>query len=147
MNPNTKHTPKHTHAPAASRERWLDGLGVVLSGTCMVHCLALPLAVTVFPIVQGSILDEQQFHLIMLLLILPTSLIALTIGCRKHKDRLTMALGGVGLVILGFTTLFGHDWFGMLGERVVTTVGGLILALAHIQNYRRCRSVDCQHEA
>ncbi|MFT5792527.1 MAG: hypothetical protein ACI9OF_000567, partial [Saprospiraceae bacterium] len=25
------------------RERWLDGLAVLLSGTCMVHCLVLPL--------------------------------------------------------------------------------------------------------
>ncbi|MFT5793181.1 MAG: hypothetical protein ACI9OF_001224, partial [Saprospiraceae bacterium] len=129
------------------RERWLDGLAVLLSGTCMVHCLVLPLLVTVLPIIQGStLLDEQTFHLIMLLFILPTSLIALTIGCRKHKDRLTMILGGVGLSVLTFTALFGHEVFGLVGERFVTTGGGLILALAHIQNFRRCRSVDCQHD-
>ncbi len=129
------------------RERWLDGLAVLFSGTCMVHCLVLPLLVTVLPIIQGStLLDEQTFHLIMLLFILPTSLIALTIGCRKHKDRLTMILGGVGLSVLTFTALFGHEVFGLVGERFVTTGGGLILALAHIQNFRRCRSVDCQHD-
>jgi predicted branched-subunit amino acid permease len=129
------------------RERWLDGMAVLLSGTCMVHCLVLPLLVTVLPIMQGnSLLDEQTFHLIMLLFILPTSLIALTIGCRKHKDRLTMVLGAVGLFILTFTALLGHEVFGLVGERFVTTVGGLILALAHIQNFRRCRSADCQHD-
>ena len=87
---------KHSTEPQ-SRERWLDGMAVIFSGTCMVHCLVLPLLVTVFPIVQGSLLDEQQFHLVMLLLILPT-------------------------------------------------LGGLVLALAHIQNFRCCRSVDCQHD-
>lgn len=133
--------------PPTHRERWLDGFAVVLSGTCMVHCLVLPLLVTVLPIMQGSgLLDEQAFHLIMLLFILPTSLIALTIGCRKHKDRLTMILGGVGLSVLTFTALFGHEVFGLVGERYVTTGGGLTLALAHIQNFRRCRSVDCQHD-
>jgi hypothetical protein len=142
MNPIDKHSAAPTH-----RERWLDGMAVFLSGTCMVHCLLLPLAVTVFPIMQGSsLLDEQTFHLIMLLFILPTSLIALTIGCRKHKDRPTMILGALGLSILTFTALLGHEIFGLVGERYVTTVGGLILALAHIQNFRRCRSVDCQHD-
>ena len=136
---------KHSTEPQ-SRERWLDGMAVIFSGTCMVHCLVLPLLVTVFPIVQGSLLDEQQFHLVMLLLILPTSLIALTIGCRKHKDRLTLILGTIGLSVLTFTALFGHDVFGFQGERIVTTFGGLVHALAHIQNFRCCRSVDCQHD-
>ena len=136
---------KHSTEPQ-SRERWLDGMAVILSGTCMVHCLVLPLLVTVFPIAQGSLLDEQQFHLVMLLLILPTSLIALTIGCRKHKDRLTLVLGTIGLSVLTFTALFGHDVFGYQGERIVTTLGGLVLALAHIQNFRCCRTVDCQHD-
>lgn len=113
----------------------------------MLHCFALPVMVTLFPILQGSLLDEAYFHLIMLVVILPTSLIALTIGCRRHKDMLTMTLGGLGLTILTLTALFGHAWFGLSGERIVTTIGGLILAASHIQNYRCCRKVDCQHDA
>ena len=124
----------------------LDSLAVILSGTCMVHCLALPVLVTLFPIVQGSLLEEQYFHLIMLGLILPTSLIALTVGCRKHKDPVTIALGAAGLVTLTVTALIGHEIFGVLGERIVTTIGGLILASAHIQNYRCCRRENCQHD-
>ena len=128
------------------KERLLDGLAIVLSGTCLLHCLALPLLVTVFPIVHGSLLEEKYFHLIMLVLILPSSLIALTVGCRKHKDRWTMALGAVGLCVMTITALFGHDLLGTLGERVSTSVGGVVLAIAHIRNYLTCRRVDCQHE-
>jgi hypothetical protein len=124
----------------------LDSVAVILSGTCMLHCLALPVLVTLFPIVQGSLLEEQYFHVIMLGLILPTSLIALTVGCRKHKDPVTMALGATGLVTLTVTALIGHELFGVLGERIVTTLGGLILASAHIQNYRSCRKENCQHD-
>ena len=124
----------------------LDGMAVVLSGTCMVHCFALPVLVTLFPILQGSLLEEQHFHLIMLLLILPTSLVALTIGCRKHKDQLTILLGATGLLVLSATALWGHELFGMLGERIVTTAGGFTLAFAHIQNYRCCKNDNCQHE-
>jgi hypothetical protein len=133
-------TGRQVQAPA------LDSLGVILSGTCMLHCLALPVLVTLFPIVQGSLLEEQYFHLIMLGLILPTSLIALTVGCRKHKDPVTILLGATGLVTLTITALIGHELFGVLGERIVTTLGGLILASAHIQNYRCCRKENCQHD-
>ena len=123
----------------------LDGLAIVLGGTCMLHCLTLPLLVTLFPIGQGSLLAEQYFHLIMLVLIVPTSLIALTIGCRKHKDSITITLGAIGLVLLSFTALFGHGVFGELGERISTSFGGLILAAAHIQNFRCCRADKCNH--
>lgn len=128
------------------RSNRLDGLAVVLSGTCMLHCLALPLMVTLLPIAQGSLLEEQTFHLIMLVFILPTSLVALTVGCRRHKDRLTIALGAVGLTILTITAFWGHELFGLTGERIVTTIGGFILAAAHIQNFLCCRRDDCQHE-
>lgn len=124
----------------------LDTLAVILSGTCMLHCLALPLMVTLFPIVQGSLLEEQYFHIIMLFLVLPTSLLALFSGCRKHKDRLTALLGGTGLVVLTLTALFGHVWFGFLGERIVTSAGGLVLSAAHIRNFMLCRRVHCDHD-
>lgn len=131
----------------ASKTRNLDSVAVFLSGTCMAHCLVLPVFVTLFPIVQGSLLDEQYFHLIMLGLILPTSLIALTVGCRKHKDGTTITLGAAGLLTLTITAVMGHELFGYLGERIATTIGGLILASAHIQNYRCCRKQDCQHDS
>ena len=130
-----------------SKSRNLDSVAVFLSGTCMAHCLVLPMLVTLFPIVQGSLLDEQYFHLIMLGLILPTSLIALTVGCHKHKDGTTITLGAVGLLTLTITAVIGHELFGFLGERIATTIGGLILASAHIQNYRCCRKQDCQHDS
>jgi hypothetical protein len=144
MNTREQTHPPNTHVHRPSGK--LDRIAIVLSGTCMLHCLALPLLVTLFPIGQGSLLEEQSFHLIMLVLILPTSLIALTIGCRKHKDVMTISLGVVGLALLTFTALFGHPVFGELGERFVTSIGGLILGAAHIQNFRCCRADACDHD-
>ena len=136
-----------TKASATKTNRsTLDKVAVVLSGVCMVHCLALPLLLTGAPITGGFFIDEELFHILMFVVILPVSLIALTIGCRQHKDILTISLGSVGLATLAFTAFFGHDWFGHDGERIVTSFGGLILAAAHIQNYRICRHNDCEHE-
>ena len=112
----------------------------------MLHCLALPIVLTILPVVNVSLVDETTFHILMMVVILPISAIALTIGCRQHKDILTLTLGATGLTVLTLTALFGHQWFGLTGERFVTSAGGLVLALAHIQNYRCCRSNDCDHE-
>ena len=124
----------------------MDAAAVVLSGVCLLHCLALPVALTVLPIVNVTLLDESTFHLIMMAVILPISVIALTIGCRQHKDKLTLVLGSVGLGILTITAIFGHELLGLTGERIVTSIGGLILAAAHIQNYLCCRNDNCVHE-
>ena len=123
----------------------LDGIAIFLSGTCLLHCLALPILITLYPISQGSLIDEQYFHLILLLLILPISLTALTIGCRRHKDLITIILGCAGLILLTVTAILGHSLFGLFGERIATIIGGLVLAAAHIQNYRCCRADNCQH--
>jgi len=132
--------------PNNRKRRYMDTAAVVLSGVCMLHCLALPIALTILPIVNVSLLDESTFHLIMMAVILPISIIALSIGCRQHKDKLTLVLGSTGLALLTITALFGHDLLGLAGERIVTSIGGLILAAAHIQNYRCCRNDDCAHE-
>jgi len=132
--------------PNNRKRRYMDTAAVVLSGVCMLHCLALPIALTILPIVNVSLLDESTFHLIMMAVILPISIIALSIGCRQHKDKLTLVLGSTGLALLTITALFGHDLLGLAGERIVTSIGGLILAAAHIQNYLCCRNDDCAHE-
>ena len=131
--------------PANNQGR-LDGIAIVLSAVCILHCLALPLSLTVFPILNVTLLSEKVFHLLMLVFILPASLFALTIGCRSHKDKLTLILGTFALSILTITAFFGHLLFGPLGERIFTSFGGLILASAHVQNYRCCRRDNCNHE-
>ncbi len=134
------------NTPDNNQRKYLDTTAVLLSGVCLLHCLAIPLLLTIVPVINIQLLDEATFHLIMLVFILPVSVIALAIGCRQHKDPATLILGGIGLSILTATALFGHDWFGITGERLVTSLGGLILAAAHIQNYRCCRDNDCQHD-
>ena len=133
--------------PSSDKHRsFLDSIAVVLSGICLLHCLALPLVLTGLPIVNTVLLDEEIFHSIMIIVILPISVIALTIGCRQHRDALTIVLGSIGLLILTAMALFGHDMVGVTGERIVTSVGGLILAAAHIRNFLCCREDHCEHE-
>lgn len=125
---------------------YLDRIGVFLSATCLLHCLALPVLLTIAPITQTGLMDEQTFHLVLLWFILPVSLIALGIGCRQHKDLIIVLLGGTGLSLLLFAGLLGHTYLSPPTERVLTVVAGLILAAAHLRNFKICRATNCDHE-
>ena len=74
------------------------------------------------------------------------SLIALGIGCRQHKDLLILLLGGTGLSLLLLAGLVGHSVLTPTAERGVTIVAGLILAAAHLRNFKICRATNCDHE-
>lgn len=122
----------------------LDGLALTLSAICLVHCLALPVALTLLPTLAAGVLDHADFHKLMLVVALPASLLAFGIGCRRHRRSDVLILGGLGLSMLVFAAYAAHAWHGEL-ERYVTVAGGLVLAFAHIQNFRACRGSDCDH--
>lgn len=122
----------------------LDQAAILLSGVCLVHCLLTPVLITLLPIISLSVMVEDLlFHQLMLWIVLPTSAVALFLGCRKHKLFSIAATGVVGMLILVSVAFYGHEWFGLMGEKVATSVGGLILACSHFLNYRACQSITC----
>ena len=120
----------------------LDKLAVGLSAACLIHCLITPLLVIVLPIAGGFFAGEQ-FHAVLLLFILPASLIALFLGCRRHGRLGVLTLGIMGLVVMTLAVLT-HETIGDSWERVATGFGGVLLAAGHILNYRSCRHVQCE---
>lgn len=130
------------------RSTSLDKFGIFLSGVCIVHCLVTPIAVTLLPIITlSSFVEDVLFHKLMLWLVLPTSCAALFIGCRKHRDLLIAGTGIAGMLVLTIVAFYGHDLLSETGERVASTVGGLILAFSHYLNYRACQKIVCKDEA
>ena len=122
----------------------LDKFGVFLSGVCVVHCLFTPVLITLLPIIGlSSFAEDLLFHQLMLWVVLPTSSIALFIGCRKHRDLLIMGSGILGMALLVLIALYGHDLFDSWGEKVATSIAGIILAISHILNYRACQEMTC----
>ena len=123
----------------------LDKLAILLSGVCLVHCLLTPVLITLLPILTTSVLlDDSMFHKLMLWLVLPTSFLALFLGCRKHKQWLIAGTGILGVTILISVAMVGHEVFGISGEKIATSIGGIILAASHFLNYRACQSITCE---
>lgn len=122
----------------------LDRVAILLSGVCLVHCLVTPILITVLPIITlSALMEDIIFHQMMLWIVLPTSCLALFLGCRKHKLLSIAGTGFLGLAILVAVAFFGHELFGLAGEKVATSMGGLILAYSHFLNYRACQSISC----
>ena len=116
-----------------------DFLAISLSGLCLVHCLLFPLITIFLPAVSGSFLEGEIFHKFLLIFILPTSILALFLGCKKHRKRNFFFIGGIGLFFLVFAAFLGHELLGEVGEKVLTTLGGLIIAYAHWKNFQSCK--------
>jgi hypothetical protein len=131
--------------PEEARQSWLgrlDSLGILLSGICIVHCLALPLLLALLPFLGGRLLGGHSFHEILLLAVLPVSLVALGFGWRRHGDARVLWLGGTGLALLAFAT-YGYRLIGLPEdwERAISILGGLIHAAGHVLNFRRTRAL------
>ena len=121
----------------------LDKIAVSTSAFCAIHCLCLPVLLGVFPAVGATVFGQESFHVMLLLLVIPFCVIALSLGCREHKDWLVGALGVIGLSVLIAAALFGHDLLGEAGERGATLLGAAAIAAAHIRNYMLCRRTEC----
>ncbi|MFQ5981901.1 MAG: MerC domain-containing protein [Woeseiaceae bacterium] len=125
---------------SSKRAGLLDKAAVALSGICLLHCLALPLIIALLPFLAQ--LGEGHFHVQMLLVVLPVSVIALAFGLRRHRSKGVVAWGviGMGLLVVGGTV--AHDSYGLIADRALTICGGLILAVAHYFNNRFSRHRD-----
>lgn len=149
---------------------WLDQLAIGMAAVCAVHCLLTPILVIALPIIATSFFAHEDFHLWMLLLVLPTTSFAIFMGCRKHKDIWVAAFSAIGLSILVFalvqerihsanhadaTTHAAHcescsrdlskEPIPMHAGAWFNTFGGLMLASAHVRNFRLCRRSRCEH--
>tara|TARA_Y100001970_G_C14079538_1_gene773901 strand:+ start:55 stop:444 length:390 start_codon:yes stop_codon:yes gene_type:complete len=125
-------------------QRIFDTIGITISGTCAIHCLMAPVTVIILPLLGLTIVDEHILHEILLYLILPSALIAITMGCRKHKDYSVAALAIIGISLLVYTVVL-HDTYNAQLITVMTFIGSTLLVVSHVRNYMLCRKADCQH--
>lgn len=122
-----------------------DGLGVVSSALCAIHCLAAPALLVAGTALPAAFLADERFHQALLLIVLPAAGIAFAIGCRKHKDQRVLVMAVVGVLGLVLASTLLHDLVGETGERAVTVGAAGFLIAAHVRNYRLCRTDRCEH--
>ena len=110
-----------------------------LSLLCALHCLVSPLLIVMLPSLVALQFDDEAFHVWMVLAVIPISVYALTMGCKKHKRYRLLGLGLFGLLLLVSAIFSGEALIGDFWEKALTVTGAVIIALGHYWNYRLCR--------
>jgi hypothetical protein len=114
----------------------LDGIAVAMSALCLVHCLLLPLLLILVPALTAFLAIPESFHRIALLFAIPTSILALAAGFRRHRSSLPIVIVAPGLALLAFGALGVEvPW----QETLLTVAGALLLSLGHALNWRSLR--------
>ena len=123
----------------------LDRSAIGLSVLCLLHCIAVPVAFVVSFSFPALWMVDERFHQFLVFLVLPTSFLALALGCKKHRTWVVAAWGICGITLLLVAALFGHDWVGESGEKLLTGIGSILVVIGQVLNYRLCRSNACSH--
>jgi hypothetical protein len=117
-----------------AQEQRLDALGLFISGICLVHCLALPIAALVIPAFSLGFDEETDhaFHWWLLAFAVPISSLALWRGAVRTGNRRWLKLGSAGLLLmlLGVLHVAGPD-----SEVPLTMLGVVLLSIAHLRNF------------
>ena len=109
--------------------RFGDVAAISLSGLCLAHCLALPLIASLLPL-AGAGAEAPWVHWAFALTAAPVSIWTLT--RRPRAWALGLGLLGLAFLFAGAAAIPSHD-----AETLVTVIGGVILAGAHVLNWIR----------
>jgi hypothetical protein len=112
---------------------WLDHFAVGASLLCLIHCLALPILIAALPVLARALDLGEGFHLLILAAAIPTSAIALAGGHRRHGALVPVFAGIAGLILMAAGAIFVSR---AAAETALTVAGSLLLAGAHIANWR-----------
>jgi hypothetical protein len=116
----------------------LDKVAIGFSAICALHCILLPVALIFLPALSTTFLGSEDFHKALLYFVVPSSAIALFLGCKMHGKNHVYVYGAVGIGALLIASFFGHDLFGDSGEKLLTLLGAGIISLGHIKNQKLC---------
>ena len=109
----------------------LDRVGVLLSGLCMVHCLAGLVLVSVLGL-GGEALLDPAIHRVGLALAVGIGVVTLGIGAIRHGKRGPLLIGSAGIGLMTSAVIVQHG----PAEAILTIAGVALVATAHIRNLR-----------
>lgn len=110
---------------------------MLASGLCLLHCVAFPFLLGLFPLF-GVFNNSGAFHGTMVGIALAAALISLGPGYLKHRRVLIAAMGAAGVACLASAVLVFGPRYGEAVETGLTIAGAALLALAHLRNRACC---------
>jgi uncharacterized membrane protein YoaK (UPF0700 family) len=112
------------------RDRF-DRVGMILSGLCLVHCVA-GLVIVAGLGLGGSFLLDPVIHRVGLLLAVLVAGAAIGLGALRHRRRSPLVVAVAGLLFMTGALVVGHGF----EEAVLTVIGVTLVAIGHLLNLR-----------
>ncbi len=109
----------------------LDGVGIMLSGLCAVHCVLGIMLVSVLGL-GGEALLAPSIHRTGLALAVGVGIVTLGLGALRHGQLLPLGIGGCGIALMAGGLAVDHG----SAEAFLTIAGVALVATAHIRNLR-----------
>lgn len=119
-----------------------DSFGIAVSGVCVVHCLMLPVVLSLLPLWPAAEVFHAWLHPIFALILVPTTAIAAVTGFRKHRQRSIVVILAAGLAVILSAGVLGHAAPGATLETALTVAGSALLIGGHWRNWRAARCCD-----
>lgn len=108
----------------------IDGIGIGISGACIVHCLFLPLIISLLPVLE-SWAEAEWVHQIMVLLAVPVAGFALFKISQRRFLIGTIMIVGILFLLAGAFLPFLHAY-----ETPLTVSGALMLSGGHLLRWQ-----------
>ena len=123
-----------------------DKFAMSFSAICLIHCLFAPSLMILSYSSLALTIESELIHKIILLLTVPVSIFAISLGYKNHSNNSIIYTGIAGLTILISALLIGEN-IGENAELVLTMIGSLTVIYCHYRNYKICKEVNCDcHE-
>ena len=119
-----------------------DKFAMSFSAMCMIHCLFAPSLIILSYSSLALTVESELIHKAILLLTIPISIFAISLGYKNHPNNYIIYTGIAGLTILISALLIGES-IGGNAELILTIIGSLMVIACHYRNYRICKKVNC----
>lgn len=123
---------------------FMDIAGVFASTLCLIHCLLLPIAIALLPVVAKPIMHHDWVHVGLAGFVFAFCLIAYIPGYLQHHDKRLIYCGAIGISLVFFATFVARAW-GEVMEASIITAGNTIIIFGHMLNRRRLAHLKCKH--
>ena len=123
-----------------------DKFAISFSAICMIHCLFAPSLIILSYSSLALTLESELIHKAILLLTIPVSIFAISLGYKNHSNNSIIYTGIAGLTILISVLLIGES-ISANAELILTILGSLMVITCHYRNYNVCKKLNCDcHE-
>jgi hypothetical protein len=123
--------PHRLHLP-----KWADRLGAVGAFICALHCALIPVALAVLPALGLGLVAWHGLELAFSGFATLLAITSLWLGYRNHRAYHAWLLVAPGLLAIWGAVLYPPLHDSVLPHAIAMTLGGVLIAIAHLVNLR-----------